>query len=100
MKEISKEELKNRYKHNLTVGKLKQFLDEHNLPDDAKVVIERIEDVYYKDYGWGVYLKKGEHTILDENGNIVKETMVQYHPAWCCVRYKDDEDILFIDLHF
>jgi hypothetical protein len=56
--------------------------------------------VYYEKHGWGVYLKEGEHTVNDENGNIVKESLEQYHPAWCCVRYKDDSDILFIDLHY
>jgi len=32
--------------------------------------------------------------------NIVKESLEQYHPAWCFVKYKDEDDVLFIDLHY
>jgi hypothetical protein len=99
IKEITKEEINN-YTHFLTVGDLKKFLSKHDLPDNAPVLIERVEDVYYEKHDWGVYLKEGEHTVNDENGNIVKESLKQYHPAWCCVRFKDDSDILFIDLHY
>jgi len=39
-----------KYKDYLTVGKLKKFLEEHpELPDDANVLIQRVEDVYYED---------------------------------------------------
>ena len=100
IKEITKEELINRYQYYLTVSRLKEFLNEHNLPDNAKVVIQRVQDVYYEKHNWGVYLKEGEHTFKDEEGNIVKESLEQYHPAWCCVKYKDEDDVLFIDLHY
>jgi len=100
MNEMSKEELNKKYKNYLTVGKLKKFLEEHELPDNAKVVIERVEDTYYEDHDWKVYLKQGDHTTYDESGNIDKSTMVQYHPAWCCVKYQGEDDILFIDLHY
>jgi hypothetical protein len=79
---ISKEELKDRYLHNLTVGRLKEVLAETNLPDDGKVMIQRIEDRYFngndisghggckesedgkfppgsRSNGWGIYLKEG-----------------------------------------
>ena len=46
LKEITKEELTNRYDHYLTVGGLKKFLNKHDLPESAKVVVQRIEDVY------------------------------------------------------
>lgn len=57
---ISKEELNNRYKHHLTMGGLRKFIEENkNLSDDVKVVAERVEDVYFENHNWGVLLKKG-----------------------------------------
>jgi len=99
MKRNSKKEL-NSYEHYLTVGGLKEFCDKHKLPDSAKVVIQRVEDVYYEEYGWGVYLKECEHTVKDSDGIIVKSSLEQYHPAWCCVNYEGEKNILFIDLHY
>ena len=100
MNEISREELINEYEHFLTVGDLKKYLNENNFSDDAKVVVERIEDVYYEKRKWGVYLKIGDNTFKDKDGNIVKESMEQYHPAWCCTKHKDDDKILFIHMHY
>jgi len=100
LKEITKEQLTNGYDQYLTVGGLKEFLNKHNLPVSARVVVQRIEDVYYEKHNWGVYLKEGEHTFKDDNGNIVKSSMEQYHPAWCCVKYNDEDNMLFIDLHY
>ena len=100
LREITRKELVEGYKDFLTVGKLKKFLDEHNLPDTAKVVIQRVEDIYYEKHSWGVFFKEGEHTFRDPKGNIDKESLEQYHPAWCCVKYEDEKDILFIDLHY
>jgi len=126
--QISEEKLKNGFEFYLTVGKLKQFIEDNNLPDDAKVMIQRVEDKYYDNHNWGSYLKKGEHYhyALQHNKDIengkylnkeeypninednlipyteeeLKGSMEQYHPAFCCVYYKDDEDLLFIDLHY
>lgn len=98
--EITKEDLKNGYNYFLTVGDLKEFLDKHKLPDTAKVLIQRVEDFYYQKNNWGVYLKEVEHSSKDENGNIIKESLEQYHPAFCCVKYLDEDDILFIDMHY
>jgi hypothetical protein len=100
MREISKEELINSYQDFLTVGDLKKFLQKHNLNDNAKVLIQRVEDVYYEKYDWAVYLKEGENAFKDEHGDIVKESLEQYHPAWCCTKYNDESDILFINLHY
>lgn len=128
MKKLTREELHNRI-HGLTVGELKRFLQNNpDLTDDAPVVIERVEDVYFEKHGWGVYLKEGEHYnyILNHNKNMQEEIdrrergeepeyekienpkefiktptdedMNQYVPTWCCVKHKD-ENILFIDLH-
>lgn len=112
----------------LTVGDLKRFINENNLSDDAIVVIQRVEDRYYEKCGWKVYLKEGyyskhmrewnediesgkyldkdEFSDLDEeilkpyNEEQIKNSMEQYSPAWCCVNYKEDKEILFIDLHY
>lgn len=130
IKEYTKEELMelNEKFHCLTVGDLKEFLAEHDLPDNAPVVIQRVHDVYYEKHGWKLYLKEGDHTLytLKHNKNVergeyldkkkypnakgktikpfteeqIKESMEQYRPAWSCVRYGDDKDILFIDLHY
>lgn len=67
----------------LTWGELKEFCKDHNIPDDAPIMIQRVEDRYYdgidvsgmtgtlpdgtsgilppgsKADGWRVYLKKG-----------------------------------------
>ena len=127
LKELSKKELKE-YVHYLTVGRLKEFLNEHDLPDDALVVTQRVEDHYYENNNWGVYLKEGESTYYAKQKNKdiksgkyfdkenypdakpedmkpytdeeIRKTMEQYTPVWCCVRYPDDKDILFLDLHY
>lgn len=33
---------------NLTVGDLKKFLETHNPPDDAIVLVERVKDIYFE----------------------------------------------------
>jgi len=132
--EITKEDLeKGGYKHGLTVGKLKEYLYKTELPADARVLIQRVEDVYYQNHGWDVFFKEGDdnHNFIKMNENmreeiarrergeepqypqmedpskfIVPETEEvlnslkdQYHPAWCVFRYNDEEH-LFIDLHY
>jgi hypothetical protein len=154
MNKIEKDDLY-RYTSNgfLTVGRLKKFIEENNLPDDSPVLVQRIEDRYYegndisgmsgctdtedgiyppgsKSAGWGVYLKEGEtyhsaksmnermneEIILRKNGNSGEFPRIkdpekyieelndnlkdQYHPVWSPVLYKDDKDILFLDLHY
>ncbi len=99
-KVITKEDLKNGYKFNLTVGKLKDFLSKHEIPDSSKVLVERVENKYFENHNWGVYLKDNENTLKNTNGESVKETQSQYIPSWCCVRYEDEKDTLFIDLHY
>lgn len=100
IREILKKELIDKSNHHLTVGDLKKFLNKHNLPDNAVVLIQRVEDIYYEKHQWGVYLKEGEYTIKDTEGKIEKDSLTQYTPAWCCVNYKDENELLFIDLHY
>jgi hypothetical protein len=127
LKEITKKDMEE-YAFCLTVGRLKEFLAENAFPDDAIVVVQRVEDVYYEKHRWGVYLKEGDETqrVQQHNEDIksgkylnkekypgvtkenlkpfsprqIQETMNQYHPAWSCVKYKDDDNVLFIDLHY
>jgi hypothetical protein len=147
MTPISKEELL-KYKHHLTAGDIKKFIEKHNVPDTALVLIQRVDDHYFeggvdisgmsstegilppgsRSNEWEVYLKRGENwwyadkwnrdvesgEYLDKEKypnmkpeNLKKYTeeemvkfMERYYPAWCCVKYSDDDDILFIDIHY
>lgn len=72
----------------MTVADLKKYIKDYNVPDNAIVLIERVEDVYYNKNNWGAYVKYQD------------KIPTQYSPAWCCVKYKDDHNILFIDKHY
>jgi len=131
-KKLTKEDL-SRYTKNghLTVGDIKKwFKDNLDIPDDAPVLMERIEDKYFEKSNWGVYLKRGENAwsvdhmntemkaenLRRERGEeseypgiedpskfiqeITDEHMTQYYPLWCCVRYGDEDGIMFIDGHY
>ena len=131
IKRLTKEDLK-RYASMgyMTVKDMREAIE--GLPDDGLILVQRVEDVYYQNNGWGVYLKEGEHYYsavrLNENMNEeidrrlkgeepdypmiddpatymssaedLEQSMDQYHPAWCAVKYKDDQENLFIDLHY
>lgn len=127
-KELSKEDLMSYHEsHYLTVGRLKEFIKEYELTDDSLVVVQRVEDIYYENHKWGVYLKEGEsaHSCKSWNEDIkgeyldaeryprlvgkelkpftekeIRQSMEQYSPIFSCVRYTDDKDILFLDLHY
>ena len=129
MSEIKVLEDLSSYKDYLTVGKLRKYLEQHpELPDDANVLIQRVEDKYYEKNGWGVVLKEGYHYQMNKTHNIRMEEEIrrrkngehpkyetedpsalimeltddlkeQYHPAWSCLKYKDDDN-LYIDLHY
>jgi hypothetical protein len=129
MSEIKVLEDLSSYKDYLTVGKLRKYLEQHpELPDDANVLIQRVEDKYYEKNGWGVVLKEGYHYQMNKTHNIRMEEEIrrrkngehpkyetedpskhivelddamkeQYHPAFSCLKYKDDDN-LYIDLHY
>lgn len=122
-------DLKGNYEYYLTIGKLRKFLQEHpELPDDALVLSQRVEDVYYEQHGWGVVLKEGDHYNTVKTHNIRMEEEIyrrkngehpkydiedpsqyiqeltddlkdQYHPVFSCTKYKDDEN-LYLYLHY
>ena len=118
-----------KYKDYLTVGRLRKFLEQHpELPDGALVLTQRVEDMYYEKGGWGVVLKEGHYYNMVKTNNVrmqeeiqrrkngehpkyemedpskyitelTDEWKEQYHPAWTCLRYRDDNN-LYIDLHY
>ncbi len=127
-RELTRNEILERSDNYLTVGQLKEFLYKNSLPANAPVMIQRIKDMYYERHNWGVYLKKGLNTTQCEEWNRkiasgeyldkeeypnmeeefliplteeeIKQSMEQYTPAFSCVGYRDDKDMLFIDLHY
>lgn len=70
-----KELLEYRESHYLTVGRLLEFIKENSIPNDAIIVTQRIEDVYYEKHGWGVYMKEGDgyHSAITMNRNMNEE---------------------------
>ena len=108
-KAITKDRLESfRNNGHLTIGGLKRWLlNNSDLPDDSLVMIQRIPDMYYegmdisgmggaeeilppgsKSEGWDVYYKDSD---MGEE---------QYSPAWCCVRFNDEDRLMFMDLHY
>lgn len=76
LRTLSKEDLvKYKNSHYLTVGRLLEFIKEHSIPEDALIVTQRIEDVYYKKHNWGVYTKPGYgyHSAVSMNQNMNEE---------------------------
>lgn len=57
MNKIEKTDLEKYRKSYLTVGRLRKLLDNSDLEDDALVMIERVEDVYFEEHSWKVYPK-------------------------------------------
>ena len=88
---MENKELIDRYKKSqyLTVGKLKEIL--YKYPNDALVVSQRVEDVYFEKHNWNT-IKKPDHLYPEENN--------EYSPVWSVVNYKDDENCLYLDLHY
>lgn len=70
MNVITKEELISKQRHSLTMGQLCEFVyNNPQIPKDAPVMIERVEDFYFNGSelndktvdGWGVMLVEGYH---------------------------------------
>lgn len=129
-KEIKKLTIKDLFdqNRNLTVGDLKRFIEENKLSDDAPILVQRVEDVYFGKHGWGVLLQKsdfyyqcvktnkmiddGVYNNKDNYPNIddpekfrtteeeLESYKDQYIPTFCCVREDDKNDILLINLHY
>ncbi len=76
---LSKDKVLNGYKHYLTVGDIKKHLDKYQYSDEAKVIIERVEDRYYEVHGWGVYLQNGQfyNQAVEFNEEMAKEILLR-----------------------
>jgi hypothetical protein len=116
-----------KYKHYSTVGQLLEFIEKHNIPMDAKIMIQRVEDVYFEKNGWKTVNKEGywyhasksfndsidsgELENKDEYPDVTEELLVKYteeelenakdkyYTCWCPVKYEDDDN-LYLDAHY
>lgn len=82
----------------LTVGQLLQIIEDNNLSKDAKILVERVEDVYFEKHGWEVYTRFGDNSYRKEDGTIEEESLDQFHPAHYA--FKESENILCIIQHY
>lgn len=90
MDKYTKEELLNQTFPCMTVGQLLDFIEKHNIPREAKVLCERVEDVLFEEHGWKTYTK-----VI--SGYEESEYHLMWAPAW----YRDDaNDFLFLDAHY
>jgi hypothetical protein len=85
---MTSQEAKTIYTHYLTVGQLRDKLDKY--PDDALVVAQRVEDIYYETRNW---------KTIDKPDLIYPDYTQQYSPVWSTCDYNDD-NCLFLDLHY
>lgn len=85
IKILSSEEVNNR-QHCLTVKDLKQWIIDRNIPDNAKVLIQKSASSRL-----GVYTKPN---------NVYPAHQEQYFVATSCVGYKDESNKLFIDVEY
>lgn len=75
MTKIDKEDLESYRTSYLTVGELRRILSDPEIKDDALVMIERVDDVYYEKCNWGVYFKDSYlwNAILKKNKELQDE---------------------------
>lgn len=122
---ITTDDLSSKYEHHLTIGLLKKLINDYNLPDDGKILVERVHDCYFERNGWDVFYKEGdsyndaikfnekidgEFNNKDEYPDLdvsklkkyslsdLQYTKEQYHPAWYAS--KCDGKNLCIHLHY
>lgn len=123
------DDVKKHYEHYCTVGQLLEFIKEHNLPNDSKILIQRIEDIYFEKHSWGTVKKEGfiyavEMEIINKAKSGVysdkkqyplmnKKTLKrilnsektidnckeEYVPVFSPIKYKDDDN-LYLDAHY
>ena len=75
---------------NLTIKDIKDWIEKYNPPDDAIVLVERVEDIYFEKHNWKT-VKKVHSIIEDENS--------EYIEAFCTVKFKEDKN-LYINCHY
>ena len=74
--------------NNYTAGRLKQLLE--NIPDDAIINIERIEDIYFEKHGWET--KK----IIFQEINGVPYEYTNYHPAHSGIYNAETNEVVIL----
>lgn len=78
------------WEHYLTVSELRKALAD--LPDEAPVFYQRIEDLYFEQHGWAA-------NVVEKPNDMWPDQQDQYIRAFCVVRYAD-EPTLFITAHY
>lgn len=126
-RELTLEEIKDRYNGYLTVGELKKELEKFS--DDAKVLAQRVEDRYFENHNWGAVKKKGfmwhsqnrtnqkmlgeiesrkqgiptKYPRLEDPSKYIVDLdeswLEQYIPVFCKTKFEDDEN-LYLNLHY
>lgn len=77
----------------LTVGQLLEFIQKNNIPLDAKVKYERIEDSYFEEHGWDKSSTMKPHELYNEMGDC------EFITTFTCIKYPDDPD-LYLTAHY
>jgi hypothetical protein len=77
-----------------TVGDLKKFIKQHKIPNNALILYQRIEDVYFKKYGWNKSICTVKKPDFELEG-----TMDTYVTVWAPVKFKDDSN-LYLTAHY
>ena len=75
----------------LTVGRLKEIIVD--MPDDALVFSQRVEDKYFEKHGWKGLRRPCPEYPDDEDGD-------QYLNVWYGLKYKDIDEHLYLTLHY
>ena len=117
------------YNDYLTVGKCKEMLANCSLSDDAIVVVQRVEDKYYENHSWGVYLEdeQDSYSMKKFNDDLrsgkfadnyeayphltnkelrefteveIQHAQWQYHPVFSAWAKPGETDVLFLDMHY
>lgn len=113
----------------LTVKDFKEYLERYNVPDDAVILTQRIEDHYFENNNWDVYLKKGEgyyeriewnekckgefkdieqypylnrDNLREFTDEELKLSMEQYYSLHCITHFRDEPDnkVVFLTAHY
>ncbi len=111
----------------VNVGMLLDFISEHKIPRESKILIQRIEDVYFEKHGWttikkesenwhsakmwneeiesGKYLDKTKYPDMNSE-TLKKYTDIElesfkdeYIVVFSPVKYKNDNN-LYLDAHY
>lgn len=76
----------------MTVEQLLEFIKVNNIPMDAKILYQRIEDSYFKPgTGWGE-----NSTMKPDEYNIGED---QFINVFTCIKYLNDDN-LYLTAHY